>query len=47
MPRTFETNWMDKQERPLPLAADGREVVIPTGPYEIKTAEFSFAAVKP
>ncbi len=47
MPRAFETNLIDKQELPLPLAADGREVVIPTGPYEIKTVEFSFAAVEP
>jgi alpha-mannosidase len=40
----FETNLMEKQEHPLPLEASGREVVIPTGPYEIKTVEVSFGA---
>ncbi len=35
---------MEKQEHPLPLEASGREVVIPTGPYEIKTVEVSFGA---
>src|SRR5712692_9942282 len=33
--RAFETNLMEKQEGALTLEADGREVVIPTGPYEI------------
>jgi alpha-mannosidase len=38
----FETNLMEKQEHPLPLEADGREVMVPTGPYEIKTVEVLF-----
>jgi len=42
--RAFETNLMEKQEHELPLEADGRELVIPTGPYEIKTVKISFAA---
>jgi alpha-mannosidase len=38
----FETNLMEKQERAAKLEADGREVVIPTGPYEIKTVKVFF-----
>jgi hypothetical protein len=39
----FETNLMEKQERAAKLEADAREVVIPTGPYEIKTVKIFFA----
>ena len=38
----FETNLMEKRERPLTLSSDGREIIIQTGPYEIKTVEVSF-----
>ena len=41
--RALETNLMEKQERALMLEADRREVVIPTGPYEIKTVKVFFA----
>ena len=41
--RAFETNLMEKQERALTLEEDGREVVIPAGPYEIKTVKVFFA----
>lgn len=42
----FETNLMEKQERSLALEPEGRELVIPTGPFEIKTVKVSFASVK-
>jgi len=45
--RAFETNLMEKQERPLSLSSDGQEVVIPTGPFEIKTVSVSFGTKKP
>jgi alpha-mannosidase len=37
-----ETNLMEKQEKPLTLPQSGRELSIPTGPYEIKTVAVSF-----
>ena len=37
--RAAETNLMEKEERALTLAANGRELTIPTGPYEIKTVK--------
>jgi len=40
--RAFETNLMEKQERQLSLEANGRELLVPTGPYEIKTVEAFF-----
>jgi alpha-mannosidase len=40
----FETNLMEGEERRLALGADGRELSIPTGPYEIKTVKVSFAS---
>jgi len=43
----FETNLMEKKERPLSLSLDDRELMIPTGPYEIKTVSVSFAPKKP
>ena len=42
--RAFETNLMEKQEHEIALEAGGRELVVPTGPYEIKTVEVSFSA---
>ncbi len=45
--RAFEVNLMEKQERPLALGADGREIAVPTGPYEIKTVKVAFPAAKP
>jgi hypothetical protein len=42
--RAFETNLMEKPEHALPLSVDGREVMIPTGAYEIKTIKVTFAA---
>jgi alpha-mannosidase len=39
----FETSLMEKQEGPLSLASDGREVAIPIGAYEIKTVKVLFA----
>jgi len=41
--RAVETNLMEKRERPLPVRPDGRELVIPTGAYEIKTVKVAFA----
>ncbi len=41
--RAAETNLMEKEEHPLALSAGGRELVIPTGPYEIKTVKVWFA----
>jgi hypothetical protein len=35
---------MEGEERRLTLGADGRELSIPTGPYEIKTVKVSFAS---
>jgi alpha-mannosidase len=37
-----ETSLMEKQEKPLTPAQSGRELTIPTGPYEIKTVAVSF-----
>jgi alpha-mannosidase len=45
--RAVETNLMEKEERPLSLTGNGRELVIPTGPYEIKTMKVTFATAKP
>lgn len=39
----FETNLMEKQEHPLSLEAGGQDLVVPAGPYEIKTVEVSFS----
>jgi alpha-mannosidase len=39
-----ETNLMEKRGQPVAIASSGRELVIPTGPYEIKTVEVAFAA---
>ena len=48
LPRTaataVETNLMEKRGQRVVIAASGRELVIPTGPYEIKTVEVTFAA---
>jgi alpha-mannosidase len=41
--RAAETNLMEKEEHPLSLSADGRELTVPTGPYEIKTVKVWFA----
>ena len=38
-----ETDLMEKHGRALTLAASGRELVIPAGPYEIKTVEVTFS----
>jgi alpha-mannosidase len=38
-----ETDLMEKRGTPLTLSSDGREVMVPTGPYEIKTVEVTFA----
>ncbi len=37
-----ETNLMERRQQPVMLSSDGREVTVPTGPYEIKTVEVSF-----
>ncbi len=39
-----ETDLMEKSGSALTIGASGREVVAPTGPYEIKTVEVTFAA---
>jgi len=39
-----ETDLMEKHGQALAMAPSGREVVVPTGPYEIKTVEVTFAA---
>ena len=39
-----ETDLMEKRGKSLAIAASGREVVVPTGPYEIKTVEVTFTA---
>ena len=39
-----ETDLMEKHGQPVTIAASGRELVIPTGPYQIKTVEVAFAA---
>ena len=39
-----ETDLMEKQERPIAL--QGHELTIPTGPYEIKTVAVSFPSTK-
>jgi len=41
--RAFETSLIEKQQDSLPLTADGREVAIPIGAYEIKTVKVLFA----
>jgi alpha-mannosidase len=41
--RAVETNLMEKEEHPLSLTADGRELTVPTGPYEIKTVKVWFS----
>ena len=38
-----ETNLMEKRGQPVTLSRSGQEVVVPTGPYEIKTVEVTFA----
>jgi alpha-mannosidase len=38
-----ETNLMEKRGQPVTISSSGRELVIPTGPYEIKTVEVTFA----
>jgi alpha-mannosidase len=38
-----ETDLMEKPGKSLSLAPSGREVVVPTGPYEIKTVAVTFA----
>jgi alpha-mannosidase len=40
--RAAEANLMEKDEHPLSLTADGRELTVPTGPYEIKTVKVWF-----
>ncbi len=39
-----ETDLMEKRGKALAIAPSGREVLVPTGPYEIKTIEVTFAA---
>ena len=41
-----ETNLMEKHEGAVKLAADGRSLSLPTGPYEIRTVEVNFAPGK-
>jgi alpha-mannosidase len=38
-----ETNLMEKRGQPVTISSSGRELMIPTGPYEIKTVEVTFA----
>ena len=38
-----ETDLMEKRGKALAIAPSGREVVVPTGAYEIKTVEVTFA----
>jgi alpha-mannosidase len=38
-----ETNLMEKRGQPVTISSSGRELVIPTGPNEIKTVEVTFA----
>jgi alpha-mannosidase len=38
-----ETDLMERPGKALAIAPSGREVVVPTGPYEIKTVEVTFA----
>ena len=38
-----ETDLMEKRGQAVAIAASGRELTIPTGPYEIKTVEVTFA----
>jgi alpha-mannosidase len=42
----FETNLMEVPERALELQPGGRELVVPTGPFEIKTVKVSFNSAK-
>ena len=39
-----ETDLMEKRGQAVVIASSGRELVIPTKPYEIKTVEVTFAA---
>ncbi len=41
-----ETNLMEKREGAITLAADGRSLTMPTGPYEIRTVEVTFPPEK-
>jgi len=41
-----ETNLLEKHEHAITLQKTGHELVIPTGPYEIKTVGVSFAETK-
>jgi alpha-mannosidase len=41
-----ETSLMEKQEKPLTPVQSGRELNIPTGPYEIKTVAVSFPSAQ-
>ena len=38
-----ETDLMEKAGKPIPLQHDGHQLIVPTGPYEIKTVEVTFA----
>ena len=38
-----ETNLMEKRGQPVTISSSGMELVVPTGPYEIKTVEVTFA----
>ncbi len=38
-----ETDLMERTVRQLPLASNGKNVTVPTGPYEIKTLKVTFA----
>jgi alpha-mannosidase len=42
-----EADLMEKPGKPLILSADGREVTVPAGPYEIKTVAVKFAGTRP
>jgi alpha-mannosidase len=42
----FETNLMEKQERPLPLEGNGSGIRLSIGAYEIKTVKVLFAKSK-
>jgi alpha-mannosidase len=38
-----ETDLMEKQGKPVTISPSGRELLIPTGAFEIKTVEVTFA----
>jgi alpha-mannosidase len=40
--RAAETDLMEKELQPLPLENDGRQITVPTRPYEIKSVEVWF-----